>query len=233
MTEYKCDVCNKIFDSEDAFNQHNQAKHRVEEKPKRNLNIKKYWPAVVLVLIIIAAAYVMTNKPNYDIKIAETDHIKGTGQIEIVEFSDFQCPACGAAYAEIKKSFSQYESKVKFVYKHFPLIQIHKFAWKAAEASECAADQNRFWEYHDKLFENQNVLDVPSLKKYASEISLNTDDFNKCLDSGVMGSRVSKGLEEGQSWQVQGTPTFIINGKKCEEGAFCIQIDSLKQSLGI
>ena len=233
MTEYKCEECNKIFDSEDAFNQHNQAKHKSEEKPKRNLNIKKYWPAVVLILIIIGAAYLMTNKPKYDIKLSDSDHIKGSGILEVVEFSDFQCPACGYAYPKIKNFLQQYPTKIKFVYKHFPLPD-HKFALKAAEASECAADQNKFWEYHDKLFENQKFLTVSDLKKYAGEIvGLNTEDFNACLDSGAMVSRVSGGYSEGQSLGVDGTPTFFMNGKQYTGYTQEFENDLLKQVTGV
>ncbi len=213
MVEYKCEECKKVFDSEDAFNQHNQAKHIKGENQKSKLNVKKYLPAVVLILIILGAAYLMTSKPKYDIKIDVVDHIKGTGQIEIIEFSDFQCPACGFAYPDIKKFVEQYSDKVKFVYKHFPLPN-HQFAVKAAEASECAADQGKFWEYHDKLFENQKALAVDDLKKYAQEIGVDSSEFNICLDSGVMSSRVSSGYNQGQSLGVDGTPSFFIKGQK-------------------
>ncbi|MDP3026471.1 MAG: DsbA family protein, partial [Nanoarchaeota archaeon] len=84
---------------------------------------------------------------------------------------------------------------------------------KAAEASECAHEQDKFWEYHDKLFENQNALTVEDLKKYASDLKLDTIKFNDCLDSGKYESEVQKDLSDGQKYGVSGTPAFFINGK--------------------
>lgn len=93
------------------------------------------------------------------------------------------------------------------IHKHF-----HENAQKAAEASECADEQGKFWEYHDTIFENQNLIDISSLKKYAADLGLNTAEFDSCLDSGEMASEVQKDFKDGQSYGVQGTPAFFING---------------------
>ncbi len=137
---------------------------------------------------------------------------KGSGEIVIVEYSDFQCSFCARATPTVKKILEEYGNDVKLYYKHFPLSQIHPDAQKAAEASECAADQGMFWEYHDKLFENQGSLGVSSLKKYAGDLGLNQGEFDSCLDSGEKTSMVQADLKEGASLGVQGTPTFFING---------------------
>jgi protein-disulfide isomerase len=102
---------------------------------------------------------------------------------------------------------------VKFVYRDFPLNSIHQYAQKAAEATECADDQGKFWEYHDLVFANQSAIDVDSLKGYAGQLGLDTDTFNECLDEGKQSSEVDKDLEDGRAFGVSGTPAFFINGE--------------------
>ncbi|MFH1425229.1 MAG: thioredoxin domain-containing protein [archaeon] len=152
-------------------------------------------------------------------------------KIVVIEFSDFQCPYCGAVVGTHGALISQLKSKdptweaavpklkelakagkIKFVFRDFPL-NFHQNAQKAAEASECAGEQDKFWEYHDKLFENQERLDVNSLKTYASQLGLDSGKFNKCLDSGEMAEEVRKDLADGQKAGVRGTPAFFVNGE--------------------
>jgi len=134
--------------------------------------------------------------------------------ITIIEFSDFQCPYCERFYTQtlplIDENYIK-TGKVKLTFRNFPL-SFHQYAQKAAEASECANEQNKFWEYHNKLFENQNSLDTDSLKKYASELGLDTGKFNSCLDTGKMKSVVQKDFDDGAKYGVSGTPAFFING---------------------
>jgi protein-disulfide isomerase len=99
------------------------------------------------------------------------------------------------------------------VYRDFPLNSIHPFAQKAAEATECADDQGKFWEYHDLVFENQTAIDVDSLKSYAAELGLDTATFDDCLDEGKQSSEVEKDSEDAQAAGVTGTPAFFINGE--------------------
>ncbi|MDO8634319.1 MAG: DsbA family protein [archaeon] len=145
-----------------------------------------------------------------------TDPVKGneSAKATIVEFSDFQCPACGDAFKTLKVLFPEYSDRVKFVYKDFPLTQIHPYAQKAAEAGQCALEQGKFWEMHDKMFENQLRLSVADLKTYASEIGLETEPFNSCLDTAKMAGRVSSDASLGLRLGVNGTPTFYINNKR-------------------
>lgn len=130
-------------------------------------------------------------------------------EIVIVEYSDFQCPFCARAYPTVNQILEEYGDKVEFVYKHFPLSN-HPLAPKAAEASECARDQGMFKEYHDKLFDTQQ-LEVTSLKKHAADLGLDTAEFNECLDSGEKADLVAADFREGQQKGVRGTPTFFIN----------------------
>ena len=146
--------------------------------------------------------------------------------ITIYEFSDFQCPFCKKAHPTVQQVMQKYGDKVKLVYKHFPL-DFHVAAQKAAEAYECAIDQNKGWELHDKMFEvgqaDGTALDVASLKQYARALGMNGATFDSCLDSGAKASIVKRDADQliaiAQSGQFQdfsqgiGTPTFFINGK--------------------
>jgi protein-disulfide isomerase len=99
------------------------------------------------------------------------------------------------------------------VFRDFPLNSIHQYAQKAAEASECADDQGKFWEYHDLLYDNQSALDVDSLKGYAAELGLDTATFNDCLDNGKQTAEVDKDSEDARSYGAPGTPVFFVNGE--------------------
>ncbi len=218
MSEHRCHHCNKDFDSEEALHQHNLAKHTTPEKKKRK--IKKHHAAIVGIIIIVILAgfyYATSEKTTSYVAGNSTEHVKGSGAVTIIEYSDFQCPGCGVAFLAVKDAVNQYGDKLKFTYKHFPLTGIHPYAFKAAEASECAADQGKFWEYHDKLFENQKRLDIGNLKKYAGDVGLDTSKFNNCLESGVMSSRVNSDIQEARKLDVDSTPTFFINGEKYVE----------------
>jgi protein-disulfide isomerase len=149
---------------------------------------------------------------------ADDDPVKGNknAPVTIIEFSDFQCPFCERFYAQTLPLIDQNyikTGKVKLVFRDFPLASIHQHAQKSAEAAECADEQGKFWEYHNKLFENQQALDSSSLKSYAKDLGLNTAKFNECLDSGKMASEVQKDLSDGQSYGVRGTPAFFVNGQ--------------------
>jgi len=102
------------------------------------------------------------------------------------------------------------EGEVNLVYKHLPLRRIHPDAQKAAEASECANRQGMFWEYHNKLFQNQNSLGVSSLKQYAEKAGLDTGEFNSCLDNGEAATKVANDLQAGKSAGARGTPYFVV-----------------------
>ena len=134
--------------------------------------------------------------------------------VVIVEFSDFQCFYCARFATEtLGQILNTYGKSVRLVYRDFPLISIHSQAQKAAEAAQCAQEQGKYWEYHDLLFENQQALDIGSLKAYAEQLGLDTDDFDDCLDSGRFASEVAKDLTDGQGYGVTATPTFFINGR--------------------
>lgn len=135
-------------------------------------------------------------------------------KVTIVEFSDYECPFCERFVRDtMPVLLKEYGDKVQFVFKDFPL-PMHPNAPKAAEAAHCAGDQGKYWEYHDKLFENRRQMSEPSLKNHARTLGLNTSKFDECLDSGKYTKKVRDNLQLGRKAQVNGTPTFFINGER-------------------
>ncbi len=131
--------------------------------------------------------------------------------VTIVEFTDFQCPACAAMHPVLEEVLKSYGNKVRFVVRDFPL-NIHENARKAAEAANAANAQGKFFEYIAVLFKNQKALDVPSLKKYASELGLDRVKFDAALDRGTYAAEVKKDISDGELYGVGSTPTIFVNG---------------------
>jgi protein-disulfide isomerase/uncharacterized membrane protein/rhodanese-related sulfurtransferase len=142
-------------------------------------------------------------------------HITGNASapLTIVEFGDFECPACGLSEDAARQIRAQYGDRIRFVFRQFPLTRIHPQAEKAAEASECAAEQGKFWEGVAKLYANQADLSLDALKRYAAELGLNQSRFEQCLDSGQTAARIKEDLADAHALKVAGTPTFFIGRK--------------------
>ncbi len=136
--------------------------------------------------------------------------------VTIVEFSDFECPHSRQAFPIVQEMLNLYGDKIRFVYRDFPVSDVHDNAEKAAEAARCASDQRKFWLYHDKLFLNQDNLSINDLKSYASDLKLDQDQFNSCLDSGKYEDQVKQDFNDGVLAGVRGTPTWFIDGVKVE-----------------
>lgn len=132
--------------------------------------------------------------------------------IEMVEFSDFQCPFCFRANPTVQQVLATYGDRIRFVYRNYPLPN-HPNARPAAEAGACAAEQGKFWQYHDKLFANQSRLDDAGLKQDAAELGLDTAKFNACVDSHKYSAQVDNDVRAGQDAGVDGTPAFFVNGR--------------------
>ena len=133
--------------------------------------------------------------------------------IRIAEFSDFQCGYCALVGATLTQIREVYKDEVQIVWKNLPITSIHKNAMDAALASQAAYKQGKFWEFHDKLFANQDKLDVDSLKQYAAELGLNTTQFETDFQSSDVKKRVAADMGEAESLGITGTPTFFINGR--------------------
>jgi protein-disulfide isomerase len=135
--------------------------------------------------------------------------------IEVVEFSDFQCPFCQRANPTVDQVLKTYGDRIHFVYRHFPL-PIHPNARQAAEAAACAGEQGRFWQFHDQLFANPAKLADADLKAHAVTAGLDASKFNACVDGHQSKAEVDKDLAEGNAAGVTGTPAFFINGRSLE-----------------
>jgi protein-disulfide isomerase len=132
--------------------------------------------------------------------------------VKIVEFTDFQCSACGGMYPVIEDVLKSYGNRVYFEVRNFPLTLIHPNALQAAQAAAAANAQGKFWPYIDFLFKNQNALDIESLKKYATQAGLGRKQFDADLVSGKFDASISRDVEEGEIYGIEGTPTIFING---------------------
>jgi predicted DsbA family dithiol-disulfide isomerase len=148
------------------------------------------------------------------VEVAAEGFAKGEAKapITIVEFSDFECPFCSRAEDSVKKVLEEYKGKVRLVYRDFPL-PFHAHAQKASEAALCAGEQGKYWEMHERLFANQQKLDVPQLKAHAKEVGLDGQKFDQCLDSGAKAPVVEASRKAGEAAGVSGTPAFFINGR--------------------
>jgi protein-disulfide isomerase len=138
-----------------------------------------------------------------------------TAPIEIVEFSDFQCPFCRSAFPTVQQVLAKYGDQVHFVYRHFPL-SIHPDAVPAAEAAACAAKQGKFWPYHDRLFSSAPKLSDADLKADAAALGLDMTAFGACVDGHQTKAEVDQDMKDGEALGVTGTPAFFVNGRSLE-----------------
>lgn len=165
-------------------------------------------------ILIITATFFLTKPTAIDSSflVRENSHVWGMSEakVMVVEFSDFQCPACKAAEPIVTTVLAQYKDKIKFVYRHYPLPS-HEFGQIAAQAAEAAALQNKFWEYHDKLFEKSPDLSRENLIVLAKDLNLDMDKFSKDLDSETVKQKVADDQADGNRAGVNATPTFFIN----------------------
>ena len=151
----------------------------------------------------------------------DSDHIRGsvdTASITLVEYGDYECPYTGMAYPIIKELFKQFgNDRINFVFRNFPLSDLHPHAQHAAEAAESASAQNRFWDMHDYLFEHQNALDDSHLVEYAKIMGLNIEKFKDDVSRHIYAPLIKKSLKGGIDSGVEGTPTFFVNGVRYED----------------
>ncbi len=152
----------------------------------------------------------------------DRDHVQGpmTASLTLVEYGDYQCPYCGAAYPEIKKVQRELRSKLRFVFRNFPLTRMHEFALNAAETAEAASAQGKFWEMHDFLYEHQATLGDHSVAmNYAKNLGLDTAELERDLNRHVYQNRVKEDFDGGVRSGVNGTPTFYVNGVRHDGAA--------------
>jgi protein-disulfide isomerase len=148
--------------------------------------------------------------------LSARDHIQGSPDADIilVEYGDYECPYCGAAYPVVKELQHRLKDKMALVFRNFPLANAHPHAEFAAEAAEAAATQGKFWQMHDALYENQQALEPENLLEYAKAVGLDLARFTREVNEHVYASRVKEDFHSGVRSGVNGTPTFFINGER-------------------
>lgn len=193
------------------------------------------WPWIVGVVVTIAlvvgialfdskaSAPKSADVPVDIATVTNNDWAKGNpaAPVTIIEYSDFQCPACGAFYPMIKKLLEEKADAVRFVYRHYPLVQLHPNGLASARAAEAAGSQGKFFEFHDQLFEHQSEWSVEKdptgkFEEYAKTVGLDVDRFNTDRASDAIDNAVNDDRQSGDSIGVNSTPTFIVNGQRLQ-----------------
>jgi len=148
--------------------------------------------------------------------VSKTDHSQGPidALLELVEYGDFECPHCGAAYPIIKEIQREFSKKLRFIFRHFPITNAHPHAFSAAVASEAAGRQRKFWEMHDIIYEHQAELSDSSYLAFANVLGLSLTLFEQDLQDEELANKVESDFESGIRSGVNGTPSFYINGQK-------------------
>jgi protein-disulfide isomerase len=148
------------------------------------------------------------------VPVGPADHMIGPkhATVTIVEYGDLECPNCKQAAPAVKLLLAHFSGRVRFVFRHFPLEEVHPHAMHAAQASECAGGQAKFWEMHDVLFENQQHLKLPQLRSYAERLELDMARFTAEMNDQVYLQRIREHMQSGHESGVRGTPTFFVNG---------------------
>lgn len=155
-----------------------------------------------------------------------TNHVEGQGKagVTLVEYGDYQCPYCEQYYPIVKQVASQFNDQIKFQFRNFPLVNVHQNAFAGARAAEAAGLQGKFWQMHDLLYENQTQWSESSnpskfFDQYAQQIGLNVSQFQKDYSSGQVNNLINADLAAGRKLNIQGTPTFFLNGKQINVSA--------------
>jgi len=149
----------------------------------------------------------------------DRDHIQGPADapVTLLEYGDYECPYCGAAYPIVKEVQARIGERLRFVFRNFPITTSHPHAERAAEAAEAAAAQGSFWRMHDVLYENQKRLSDEDLRTYAQQVGLDLDVFDRELAEHVHAARVQEDFMSGVRSGVNGTPTFYVNGARYDD----------------
>jgi protein-disulfide isomerase len=156
--------------------------------------------------------------PKLKVPVGPADHASGDehAPVTLVEYGDYECPHCGHAHPIVQRVRKHFGNQLRFVFRNFPLTQIHPNAEMAAEAAEFAATKGRFWEMHDAIFENQNRLGEPLLAQLAGKLGLTASDLTDAVETHEFLQRVKDDFMGGVRSGVNGTPTFFLNGERYE-----------------
>jgi protein-disulfide isomerase len=164
------------------------------------------------------------------VPVNENDHMQGetSAEFALVEYGDYQCPSCGQAYPIVKSLQKHFGKRLSFVFRNFPLSQIHPWAEPAAEAAEFAATHGKFWEMHDLLYENQSQLGDDLFSRLADSLKLSSQELRSAVAGHAFRTRVKADFSGGLRSGVNGTPTFFINGER-HDGSY--DLDTLTAAI--
>jgi protein-disulfide isomerase len=156
----------------------------------------------------------MADAPTLTVPVQARDHVRGpaSAPVTLLEYGDFECPHCGHAYPLLREVLARFGDQVRFVFRHFPLTNVHPHAQAASEAAEWAAGQGKFWELHDALYEKQPQLAAGHLLRFADELGLDRAALKRSLEEHTFFARVKEDFLGGLKSSVKGTPAFFING---------------------
>jgi len=202
--------------------------------------MKRFLPFALILIVLaaaVASAYFFlrsrthsnngnnaTPDPATQVQGADPPHVRGNpnAPVTLEEFGDFQCPSCGSYYPELKKIETEYGDRLKVIFRELPLVPMHEHALLAAQAAEAAGLQGKFWEMHDKLYENQanwvSTKDmVPVFVDYAKQIGCNPDQFMKDLNGERTATRIFQDGKRAHAFGLKGTPSFFVNGREAKD----------------
>jgi len=190
---------------------------------------KQFVGIIIAVIVVLGAIFALSgnkNSPNSGSQSNPgtlTQHVEGQGTtgVTLVEYGDYQCPYCGEYFPTVKQVVAEYGDKIKFQFRNFPLTSLHQNAFAAARAAEAAALQNKFWEMHDLLYQSQNVWSglsnpLPTFDQFAQQLNLNLNQFKSDYASIKVNNLINADEAEGNKLNVQGTPTFFLDGKEIQ-----------------
>jgi protein-disulfide isomerase len=151
-------------------------------------------------------------------EVTGDDHVLGPADapVTVLEYGDYECPYCRGAARDVRRMLEQYPGQVRFVFRNFPITQLHPHAEQAAEAAEAAADQGKFWEMYDLLLQPSAALDLGALMDYAAGLGLDTARFRQEVTSGAHAAKIDKDLQDGIKSGVNATPKFYVDGERID-----------------
>lgn len=198
------------------------------QEQKGQTSQKIFWGVVIILIVVIIFGIIKlskqgTNTSSDPFEITANDHLKGNknAPVTLIEYSDFQCPACASYFPFIKKLEQDFPDNLRIVYRHFPLTSIHPYAVTAAKAAEAADQQGRFWEMHDIIFQNQTKWSQEpnpekTFESYAELLNLDMNKYKEDFNSNIIQRKINSDRAQALRLNLQGTPSFFLDGNKLE-----------------
>jgi len=191
---------------------------------------KQFIGILVVIILVFVGIFAFSSKSGTSSKAGSTgtltEHIEGQGKdhVTLIEYGDYECPYCGQYFPTVKQVQAEFNQQIYFQFRNFPLVSLHPNAFAGARAAEAAALQNKFWEMHDALYESQTQWSgssdpTPYFNAYAGQLGLNVTKFKQDYASGKVNDLINADLAQGNKLNIQGTPTFFLDGKQLTQPA--------------